>query len=87
MDIVQRTRSDSRIRTGVSTRGAIAAYRAAQAVAWLEGRDFALPEDVGRLAPKVLSHRLSLSGMSGTGEDLHIIEDIIRSTPVPLEET
>ena len=86
MDIVERTRKDSRIRTGVSTRGAIAAYRAAQATAGLEGRGFVLPEDIRRLAPDVLAHRLSLSGMSGVGEDLIILEDIIRATPVPLED-
>ena len=87
MDIVGRTRDDSRIRIGVSTRGAIAAYRAAQAVAWLEGRDFALPEDIRRIAPRVLAHRLSLSGISGTGEDVLVLEDIMRATPAPLEDT
>ena len=86
MDIVERTRNDSRIRTGVSTRGAIAAYRAAQATAGIEGRGFVLPEDIRKLAPHVFAHRLSLSGISGTGEDISILEDIIRSTPVPLEE-
>jgi len=86
MDIVERTRTDNRIRIGVSTRGAIAAYRAAQAAAGLNGRDFVLPEDIRRLAPMVLAHRLSLSGLSSTGEDTNILEDIIQSTPVPLEE-
>ena len=87
MDIVERTRNDNRIRIGVSTRGAIAAYRAIQAAAALEGRDYALPEDVRNLAPKMLAHRLTLSGISSTGEDTHILEDIIGSIPVPLEET
>ena len=86
MDIVSRTREDSRIRIGVSTRGALAAYHAAQAAAGLEGREFALPEDVRRIAPGVLAHRLSLSGLAGTGEDVAILEDIISATPVPLEE-
>jgi len=85
MDIVERTRTDNRIRIGVSPRGAIAAYRAAQAAAGLEGRDYVLPEDIRRLAPRVLAHRLSLSGLSGSGEDLRILDDIIGSTPVPLE--
>jgi len=85
MDIVERTRNDSRIRIGVSTRGAIAAYRAAQAAAGLEGRCFVLPEDIRRLAPRVLAHRLSLSGMADTGEDLRLLEEIIEATPVPLE--
>jgi MoxR-like ATPase len=86
MDIVERTRNDSRIRIGVSTRGAIAAYRAAQAAAGLEGRDYVLPEDIRRLAPRVLAHRLTLSGLSGSGEDLRVLEDILQSTPVPLEK-
>ena len=85
MDIVERTRNDKRLRIGVSTRGAIAAYRAAQTAAGLEGRDFVLPEDISGFAPRVLAHRLSLSGLPGTGEDLRILEDIIASTPVPLE--
>jgi len=85
MDIIERTRNDNRIRIGVSTRGAIAAYHAAQAVAGLEGRSYALPEDIRRVALKVLSHRLSLSGLSGTGEDQAILQEIIDETPVPLE--
>jgi len=85
MNIIESTRNDSRIRIGVSTRGAIAAYRAAQASAGLEGRDYVIPEDIQRLAPKVLAHRLSLAGISGTGEDLHVLDEIIKAVPVPLE--
>lgn len=85
MDIVERTRNDNRIRIGVSARGAIAAYRAAQAAAALDGRDFVLPEDIRSLALRVFPHRLTLSGMAGTGDDIRIIEDIIQSVPVPLE--
>jgi MoxR-like ATPase len=44
-----------------------------------------LPEDIKRLAPRVLAHRLSLSGMTGTGEDLRILDEIIEATTVPLE--
>jgi len=86
MDIIEHTRKDSRIRIGVSTRGAIAAYRAAQATACLEGRDYVIPEDIRKLAPRVLAHRLSLAGISGTGEDIRVLDDIIKSIPVPLEE-
>ena len=86
MDIVEKTRSDNRIRIGVSTRGAIAAYHAAQAAAGLEGRSFVLPEDVQRLAPRVLAHRLTLSGLSAASESLNILDDIVSSVPVPLEK-
>ena len=86
MDIVERTRRDNRIRIGVSTRGAIAAYRAAQAAAGLDGRRFVLPEDVIRVAVKVLAHRLSLAGIYAAGEDIAVLESIISAVPVPLEE-
>jgi len=85
MDIVEATRSHTRIRIGVSTRGAIALYRAVQATAGLDGRSYAMPEDVQRLAPKILAHRLSLSGISGAGEDIAVLDEIIQATPVPLE--
>ena len=86
MDIIEKTRSDNRVRIGVSTRGAIAAYRAAQATAALEGRKYVLPEDIRRIAPYVLSHRLSLVGISGTGEDSRIFAEMLESVPVPLEK-
>ena len=86
MDIIGRTRDDNRIRIGVSTRGAIAVYRAAQAAAGLEGREYVLPEDIQRLAPKILAHRLSLTGISSTGEDINVLEDILKITQAPLED-
>jgi len=84
-DIVEKTRNNERIRIGISTRGAIAAYRAAQATAALEGRNFVLPEDIQRILPQVFAHRLTLAGITSTGDDTLIIKDIINSTPVPLE--
>jgi MoxR-like ATPase len=86
MDIVERTRRDNRIRIGVSTRGAIAAYRAAQAAAGLDGRRFVLPEDIAKVASKVLPHRLTLTGIHASGEDISVLESIISAVPVPLEE-
>ena len=54
MEIVTRTRTDSRFTLGVSTRGAIALYKASQATAALSGRDYVLPEDVRYVTPYVL---------------------------------
>lgn len=51
MDIVEKTRTESRFVTGVSTRGAIALYKASQAMAASLGRDFVIPEDVKAAAP------------------------------------
>ena len=52
---------------GVSTRGALCLYRASQALALVENRDFVIPDDVKRLAVPVLSHRVIAKGyLQGT---------------------
>ncbi len=62
VDLVRATRQDSEIALGVSPRGAVALYRATQAWAWLQGRAYALPDDVKDLAVYVLAHRLMMVG-------------------------
>jgi MoxR-like ATPase len=62
VDLVRATRSDSEISLGVSPRGSVALYRATQAWAWLQGRAYALPDDVKDLALYVLSHRIIANG-------------------------
>src|ERR1051325_11135071 len=61
MSIVEETRRHPAIAVGVSTRGALAWYRAAQAAALAAGRDFAIPDDIKGLATPCLAHRLVLS--------------------------
>ncbi|MCL1804995.1 MAG: AAA family ATPase [Clostridiales bacterium] len=88
MDIVQLTRTDSRFTAGVSTRGALALYKASQAKAAFAGRAFVTPEDVRDLAPFVLAHRIiagSLSGGGGGSSVMSCLEELIGQTPVPLE--
>jgi len=58
LDIADSTRHCDDLYVGVSTRGALAMYRACQALAMIEGRDFVIPDDVKRLAVPVLSHRV-----------------------------
>ncbi|AFY59851.1 MoxR family ATPase [Synechococcus sp. PCC 6312] len=60
--LVRATRDTDHITLGVSPRGTVILYRAAQALAFLEGRDYAIPDDVKYLAPHVLSHRLITAG-------------------------
>ena len=62
MDVVNATRDTSDISIGVSTRGALAWYRASQAMAFLDGRNYAIPDDTRALALHVLSHRIQLRG-------------------------
>ncbi len=56
--IAQATRADARLKLGVSPRGSLMLFRAAQSAAFLAGRDYVLPDDVQRVAPEVLAHRL-----------------------------
>ena len=70
--------------TGVSTRGAIALYKAAQVTAALNGRDYVLPEDIRFVAPHVLSHRVASSNTRSSDTETYI-RKILDETPVPLE--
>ncbi len=85
VEIVQRTREDSRLRLGSSPRGTLALFRAAQASAFLEGRDYVLPDDVQKLAPQVLQHRVVSAKASQAAHAFQreIIIDILRHVPVP----
>jgi MoxR-like ATPase len=58
--IVRATRERQEVRIGASPRASVALYRAAQAYAFLDGRDFVLPDDVKEIAPAVLAHRIVL---------------------------
>ena len=83
--IVERTRAHDALSLGVSPRGSQALYRAVQAHAVLEGRAFALPDDVKILAPKVFGHRVmparrSLSEAAGE----RVITDILCEIEVPV---
>ena len=85
MDIVQATRKAGVLVGGVSTRGAIALYKAAQVTAAMEGRDYVIPEDVVREALPVLAHRLtSASGSRTDGENF--LREQIEALAVPLED-
>jgi MoxR-like ATPase len=59
--VLEATRTDPRVELGASPRAGLMLFRAAKALAALEGRDHALPDDVQRLAPSVLTHRLLLA--------------------------
>ena len=85
MDIVTATRNDSRIRIGVSTRGALALYKASQAAAALAGRTYVTPEDVKALAPAVLAHRILTVGGGRMSESEAIIAELAETCSVPME--
>lgn len=62
LNLVRATRESEQVTLGVSPRGAVGLHRATQALAFLAGRDFAIPDDVKYLAPHVLSHRMIPAG-------------------------
>ncbi|MDP5274151.1 AAA family ATPase [Chengkuizengella axinellae] len=84
--IVHATRQSELIETGVSPRGTLAFMRAIQAKAFLNERNYCIPEDVINLAPYLLSHRLVLSteGMLKSTKS-EIIKNIVKSIEVPVE--
>lgn len=77
LDIIHATRDSDLLQVGVSTRGALAYYRAAQALAMVEDRDHVIPDDIKRLAIPVLAHRIVPRGML-PGADRSASEDVVR---------
>jgi len=89
LSIVDETRAHSALSLGVSPRGAQALYRAVQALALLEGRDYAIPDDVKRLAIPVCAHRVVLNQRTSlvsrsTEASERILGEILNSIEVPL---
>ena len=68
LDIVDTTRNCAELHVGASTRGALCLYRASQALAVVEGRDYAVPDDIKRLAVPVLAHRVIPKGYLHGGQ-------------------
>jgi MoxR-like ATPase len=87
LDIVENTRNCEDLHVGVSTRGALSLYRAAQASALIDCRDFVVPDDIKRLTRAVLSHRVVAKGfMQADGREAaeSIIQRLVEETPVPV---
>jgi len=89
IEIADRTRRAEQLLLGVSPRGVLMLQRAAQARAFLEGRDYCVPDDFKKLAVPVFSHRLVLNTRYATTQKRSeqaeaILNDILESTRVPL---
>ena len=83
--LVECTRSEPRLRLGISPRGSLALYRMAQATACVAGRDFVVPEDIRALAVPVLAHRMVLDTKAKYGgvRNDQIVQEALDKTPVP----
>ncbi|HSH36624.1 MoxR family ATPase [Schnuerera sp.] len=85
IDLIEETRNIGEIQLGVSPRGTIALFKACQAYAAINGRDYIIPEDVKAMAPKVLNHRIIIKGRNKMEDNERLIEKILTTKEVPLE--
>ena len=89
LEIVRRTRESEFLSLGVSPRGSQALYRAAQAMAFLEGRTFCTPEDIKPLVVPVFAHRIVVNGLYASTlkkseQSDQVLKDIIENVAVPI---
>lgn len=87
LELVRATRAHPAVRLGASPRAALALFRACQALAVMEGREYVLPDDVKLLAAPVLGHRLSLTSQAALqAQDAdQIVREVVMSLSVPVE--
>jgi MoxR-like ATPase len=81
VSILDATRADPRVDLGASPRAGLMLFRAAKALAALDGRDHALPDDVQKMAGTVLTHRLLLSPGTGSDERATVVRDALERVP------
>jgi MoxR-like ATPase len=89
LEIVKRTRESEYLSLGVSPRGALMLYRAAQALAYVEGRNFCTPEDFKPLVVPVFAHRVVVnalysSTLKKTEQAEQVLKEIVDAVPVPV---
>lgn len=87
-ECVEKTREHEKVQLGASPRALIAWVCAAKAYAFIEGRDYVLPDDLKYLAPFVLAHRLILRQYSSKDKigEADIVNEILRKVRVPVEK-
>ncbi len=85
LSLVSATRYMPQVKLGASPRGSIAMFRASQAMALMNGRDYATPDDVKAVVGAVLSHRLILAaGQTDYGAPYDIVAELLANTQVPM---
>jgi MoxR-like ATPase len=89
LQIVQKTRDSEQLSLGVSPRGSLMLYRAAQAMAMLDGRTFCTPEDFKQLVVPTFAHRVVVNArysttMKKSEQAEQIVREIVETVPVPV---
>lgn len=86
LEIIRKTREFPAIDLGVSPRGAITLMRAAQGNAYLNNRNYVIPEDIIEMVPYCLAHRIELSTSSSlTKDEYTVLEELLETVSVPVE--
>jgi MoxR-like ATPase len=89
LQIVDATRKTESVELGISPRGTLALFRSAQALAFIEGRDYCIADDIKRLVVPVFAHRLIVNSRSAglrshTREAEQVLAGILERTTVPI---
>lgn len=89
LQIVDLTRRSDSLELGISPRGTLALFRSAQALAFIEGRDYCIADDIKRLVVPCFAHRLIVNSRAGalrqrTREAEQILQDILHQVSVPI---
>jgi len=86
--VTRATRDHPAVELGVSPRGTLALYKAAQALAALRGRDYVIPDDIKYLAPSVLTHRIIIHPQTRLRGRIpeQVVGEIVAQVPVPVEQ-
>ncbi len=89
MRIVKASRESEILDLGVSPRGSLALYHASQALAFIEGRDYVIPDDIKRLVVPIFAHRIVVNSRYSTGlrrsdEAEAALQEILKTVNVPL---
>jgi len=89
VELVAKTRSHRQVELGVSPRGSLALLKLSRAWAAIQGRNYVIPDDVKAFAQNALCHRVILNpNLWGTKKaDRDIIDEVVRSVPVPVAPT
>lgn len=85
VDVVEATRTAEGVVMGVSPRGSLALLRCVKTYAYLNGRDYVIPDDVKEVAIPVLSHRIVMGYSDNSGAE-KLLEKILQNTAVPTED-
>ena len=85
VELVQRTRNHEDVYLGSSPRGSLGLFRAGQALAAIQGRDYVIPDDIKQIAEPILGHRLILApgARLQNRNEYSILDEILENVPVP----